>query len=112
MEATLIYLAVLGLFSSLAREEGQTHAPTVSPGRDQSGPRWTLDTPIETIASHERGRKILELNMPGMLQHPSYPSFKGMSLKAVQPFSEGRLSDQLLRKVEAELREATGPTRE
>ena len=38
-----------------------------------------------------------------MLAHESYPMFKGMSLKQVQPYAQGRITDEQVAKVAAEL---------
>ena len=35
--------------------------------------------------------------------HPAYEQFKGMSLRQVQPFSEGQITDEMLKKIETDL---------
>jgi hypothetical protein len=35
--------------------------------------------------------------------HPAYEQFKSLSLKAVAPFSQGLITDEMLAKIEADL---------
>ncbi len=36
-------------------------------------------------------------------KHPAYEQFKAMSFRAIQPFSEGKLTDEILAKLDADL---------
>ena len=63
-------------------------------------------TPIFLLAARPETRAVLETYMPGMLQHPNYPKFRYISLKALQGF-DPRISDEALGVVQAEL-EAAG----
>lgn len=65
--------------------------------------RFNLDTPIETLAADENAKAVLMADLPDLLPHPSYDMFKAMSLRAVQPYSQGKLTDEILAKVEADL---------
>jgi hypothetical protein len=65
--------------------------------------KLTIDSSIESIAANPRGKAILDATFPGMLAHESYPMFKGMSLKQVQPYANGRITDEQVAKVAAEL---------
>ncbi len=65
--------------------------------------KFTTDTPIETIAADPAGKAILDKDMPGLTSHPAYDQFKAMSLKAVQPMSQGAISDEALAKVATDL---------
>ena len=85
-------LAVLATASALA----QTPSAAASP-------RFTLDTPIETIAADPKGKAVLDADFPEMLGHPSYPDFKAMSLTQVQPLSQGAISDAMLAKARSDL---------
>ena len=67
--------------------------------------KFNLDTPIETLAADEKAKAVLMADLPELLPHPSYEMFKGMSLKGVQPYSNGALTDELLAKVEKDLAE-------
>ena len=65
--------------------------------------KFTIDTPIETIAADPAGKAVLDKDLPGVTTHEAYDSFKSMSLKAVQPMSNGAISDAALAKVAADL---------
>ncbi len=77
---------------------------TPAPALAQSA--WfNLDTPIEVLVADERARAVLDTYLPGMTTHPSYEMYKTMSLRVVQPYSNGALTDEMLQGVEAALAE-------
>ena len=63
----------------------------------------SLDTPIEQIAAVPAGKAVLDKDIPGLTTHPAYDQFKGMSLKEVQPMSQGAITDDMLAKTGADL---------
>lgn len=63
----------------------------------------TLDTPIQDIAANPAGKAVLDADLPGLTTHPAYDQFKGMSLKEVQPMSQGAITDAALAKTGADL---------
>lgn len=65
--------------------------------------KFSLDTPIETLVADARAKAVLDADLPGVTSHPSYDMFKAMSLRAVQPMSDGKLTDEMLKKVETDL---------
>lgn len=65
--------------------------------------KFSLDTPIEALVADARAKAVLDADLPGVTTHPSYDMFKGMSLRAVQPMSDGKLTDEMLKKVETDL---------
>jgi hypothetical protein len=80
----------------------QDVAPATPPGTP--GPaKYTLDTPIETLIADEKAKAVLDTDVPGLSSHPALDQFKAMSLRAVQPFSQGALTDEMLKKVETDL---------
>ncbi|KZE10967.1 MULTISPECIES: hypothetical protein [Sphingomonas] len=74
-----------------------------APAPAPAAAKLTIDSSIETIAANPKGKAILDAQFPGMLAHESYPMFKGMSLKQVQPYAQGRITDEQVAKVAAEL---------
>ena len=64
---------------------------------------FTIDTPIEALMADERAKAVLTKHLPGIDQHPAYDQFKALSLKALAPFSQGLISDELLGKIDADL---------
>jgi hypothetical protein len=73
-------------------------APTAT-----SAAKFTLDTPVETIAADPAGKAVLNADIPGLLTHPMYDSFKGMGLLTLQGMAEGKLTDKMLAKTKADL---------
>ena len=64
---------------------------------------FTLDTPIEALVADERAKAVLVKHLPGIDQHPAFEQFKALSLKALAPFSQGMITDDMLAKIEADL---------
>ena len=91
----ILAAAAIGFLSGAAM--AQT-APAAAPVA-----KLTLDTPIEAIVADPRGKVALEATVPGITAHPAYPDFKGMSLRTVQPLSGGQLTDEMMKKIEADL---------
>ena len=80
-------------------------APDPSPvvAAPAAAAKFTLDTPIETIAADPAGKAVLDTDIPGTTTHPMYDQFKGMSLNQVQPMSQGALTDAAMAKVKTDL---------
>lgn len=78
-------------------------APAPAPAPATANAKLTIDSSIETIAANPKGKAILDATFPGMIAHESYAMFKGMSLKQVQPYANGRITDEQVAKVAAEL---------
>lgn len=76
-------------------------APAVAPAAVPA--RLTLDTPIVTIAADPAGKAVLDADFPGLTAHPMYDSFKSMSLGALQPMAQGKITDAQLAKAKADL---------
>ena len=79
-------------------------APAPAPAADATATsKFTLDTPIETIAADPAGKAVLDADIPGMTSHPAYEQFKSMSLTAVQPLAQGQITDEQMAKAKADL---------
>nr|WP_294813427.1 hypothetical protein [uncultured Sphingomonas sp.] len=80
-------------------------APAVAPAAaaPAAAAKFSLDTPIEALVADAKAKAVLDADLPGVTTHPSYDMFKGMSLRAVQPMSDGKLTDEMLKKVETDL---------
>jgi hypothetical protein len=66
-------------------------------------PGLTVDTPLNIVAADARGRAVLEHDVPGVLSNPKYPLFEDMSLAQVATISSGRITQEKLDMVEADL---------
>lgn len=110
----MMSLIVIALFAAQSAPVSAP-APAVAPAAAASvGPatgaapavtaKFTLDTPIETIEADAKGKEVLTADLGGdVSQHPMYDSFKSMSLNQVAPMSNGKITDDVLKKVATDL---------
>lgn len=96
-------LAALSVSTTGALAQSPASSTTAPAAMPSSGAKYTLETPIETIAANPAGKAILDKDLPGLTTHEAYDSFKSMSLKDVQPMSNGAISDAALAKAGADL---------
>jgi hypothetical protein len=78
-------------------------AETATPAAPAAAAKYNGDTPIETIVANPEAKAALDKIAPGITTHPMYDSFKGMSLRALAPYSEGKLSDDAIKAIETAL---------
>jgi len=90
-------------FAFLAPAAFAQTAPAPAPATPAAAAKFGLDTPIEALVADPKAKAVLDADLPGIANHPSYDMFKGMSLRAVQPMSNGKLTDEQLKKVESDL---------
>ncbi|MFN3522818.1 MAG: hypothetical protein ACK4YQ_11260 [Phenylobacterium sp.] len=60
-------------------------------------------TPIFELVDNPATKAVLDKHVPGVAEHPSYDMFKGMTLRQVEPMSEGVLDDAKLTAIQADL---------
>lgn len=76
-------------------------APAATPA---PAAKFSADTPIEALFANEAAKAVLVADGLGDVdKHPAYDQFKAMSFRAVQPFSEGKITDEILAKLDADL---------
>jgi hypothetical protein len=97
----LLALAAAALPQTAPQAKPQT-APAASTA-PAATPKYTLETPIETLAANEATKAVLNADLPGLLEIPQYEMIKGLSLTQLQPYSGGKLTDELLAKTAADL---------
>ena len=68
-----------------------------------AAPKFSLDTPIEALVADPKAKAVIEADLPGLSTHPAFDQFKAMSLRQLQPMSNGALSDEVLKKVSDDL---------
>ena len=96
-------LAAFGLVLAAAgapalADDTATTTPTPAPAA-----AFTVETPIEALMADERAKAVAVKHLPGIDTHPAYEQFKALSLKAVAPFSQGLITEEVLAKVAADL---------
>lgn len=86
--------------ASLAAE-GDATAPAPAP---MAAAAASVDnTPIVELVDNPATKAVLDKHVPGVADHPSYDMFKGMTLRQVEPMSEGVLDDGKLAAIQADL---------
>jgi len=97
-------LLALAAFASLATIGAQpVMADPQTPAPATPAPKYTLDTPIETLVADPRAKLVLDTDLPGLTSHPQFETFKGMSLTALSGFAPDKLTPDRLEKVKVEL---------
>lgn len=80
------------------------HAQTAPAAPVQAAAKFNLDTPIEALVADPKAKTVLDADLgTDLTVNPAYDQFKMMSLRAVQAFAPDKLTDSLLKKVEADL---------
>ena len=67
--------------------------------------KFTIETPIEKLMADEKARAVVLETLPDLDKSPYYGQIKGMSLKAVQPYSQGMITEEMLETISAGLAE-------
>ena len=73
-------------------------------------PTFSADTPIEVLEANPAAKAVVDKDLPHLRAHPEYDSFKSMSIRELQPLSEGAITDALVAKLDADLK-LLGPAR-
>jgi 2-polyprenyl-6-methoxyphenol hydroxylase-like FAD-dependent oxidoreductase len=81
---------------------GAAGAISVSPPLDGAA-RLTIDTPIEQIVAVPAGKAVLDALIPELTTHATYPRFKSIGLRDLEPLSRGLITKDVLARVGAEL---------
>lgn len=106
MKLAALSVALFAITATPALAQTAPAAPAAAPAATADATpagKFTIDTPIETIAADPAGKAVLDANFPGITGHPAYDQFKGLSLAAVQPLSNGAITDAQMAKMKADL---------
>jgi len=68
-------------------------APAPAPAADA---KFSLDTPLQDIVADEKGKAVIEKHFPGMITLPEYEMFKAISLTQLQPYANGKITDEMM----------------
>jgi hypothetical protein len=60
-------------------------------------------TPIADLIANPEAKAVLDKDIPGLTSHPALEQFKAMTLKQLQPMSQGALTDEMLVATQADL---------
>jgi hypothetical protein len=111
MHKTALALAALMIAAPAVAQQapaapaGNGHAGHDAPAAAPAAvPAFTIDTPIRDILANPAAAAVLEKHIPGVAEHPARPQFEAMSLKQVQPLSQGMITDAMLAAIDTELK--------
>lgn len=98
-------LIAIALIATAAPALAQTAAPAPAPAPAPAATaKMSLDTPIVDLVANPAANAVLAKDLKtDVTKNPSYDQFKAMSLNQVAPYSNGMLSDDLLKQVAADL---------
>lgn len=99
MKAVVTILALTLAAPALA----QTATTAPAPAAPAAAAKFSIDTPIEQIVADPKAKAVLDADLPGVSNHQAYDMFKAMSLNQVMPMSNGKITPELLAKVQADL---------
>ncbi|ACL94929.2 hypothetical protein [Caulobacter vibrioides] len=95
--ATGLVLAALLATPALA----QNAAP---PPAAASASAFSADTPLEAVVANPAAKAALDKTLPALAKHPAFEQFKGMSLRELQAYAEGQITNEMIAKVDADLK--------
>lgn len=64
---------------------------------------FSIDSTVGDLLENAGTRAFIEKTMPELVNHPAMGMIRGMSLRAIAPFSNGKLTDEILTTVDAAL---------
>lgn len=70
----------------------------------QAAARPTIESSIEALENDAATKAVLEKHLPGLAEHPAYSQFKGMTLRQVAPLSGGKITDEIIAAIDADLK--------
>lgn len=80
----------------------QTATPVSAPAPAAAG--YSADMPLEAVVADPAAKAVLDKSLPNLAKHPAFEQFKAMSLRQLQPYAQGAISDEAVAKVDAELK--------
>ncbi len=98
-----LFVAALLLTAAAPLAAQTTPAPAPAPAAPASTAKFSTNTPIQDLVADPAAKAVFEKDLPGVTAMPEFDSFKAMSLRALQPYSNGKLTDELLTKMDTDL---------
>jgi hypothetical protein len=98
-----VYVLIFAALLSASPQAEQV--PSAMPAGEQpTSAGLSVDSPIETIMADPAGKAVIVKLVPTLPTHPMYDFIKGMSLRAVQPLSDGVITEADLTTIDAQLK--------
>ncbi len=99
----IVTALALTLMAATTPALAQTAAPAPA-AASAAAPAFSADTPLETVVANPAAKAVLDKDMPTISSHPAFEQFKAMSLRQLQPYAQGKITDEALAKVDADLK--------
>jgi hypothetical protein len=96
MKTAIFIAALMAAAPALAQGTAAPAAPAPAPAAPAADTKFNLDTPLQDIVADEKGKAVIEKHFPGMIALPEYEMFKAISLTQLQPYSNGKITDEML----------------
>ena len=97
MMKTAMFVAALMTAAPAFAQATPAPAPAApAPAAPASDAKFNLDTPLQDIVADEKGKAVIEKHFPGMIALPEYEMFKAISLTQLQPYTNGKITDEML----------------
>jgi hypothetical protein len=99
-----IAASIIAITAMAAAAPALAQTPAAAPAKADAAAAGALSvdkTPISEIVKNDKAKAALEATVPGISQY--YEQIGSMTLKQVQPMSQGALTDDMVSKVQAEL---------
>jgi hypothetical protein len=97
----MVFAAAIAAAAFAAAPASAQDAPATTEATESA--KFSVDTPIEELVADERAKAVLDELVPGLTTHASYEMFKSMSLRQLQPYSQGQINDKTLDEIDAAL---------
>ncbi|MCA0369212.1 MAG: hypothetical protein LCH57_14320 [Proteobacteria bacterium] len=108
MQKLVLSTAAMAFIAMTGAAQAQT-APTPAPANTPSAApntqaRYSVDTtPLETLEADPAAKALVVKHVGAIFDHSAYAMIKTMTLKAIQPYSQGAITDEKLAALQAEL---------
>jgi len=103
MTKTLFAAAAASLLLAGAAA-AQTAQPAPAPAHENHAARPTIESSIEALINDPATKAVMDKHLPGLAEHSAYGQFKGMTLRQVAPFSEGKITNAIIAAIDADLK--------
>lgn len=99
----LLRLLIAAAALPLALPSAAAQTAPAAPAAPAAVAKFSIDTPIQDLYADPAAKAVMDKHLPGLTAIPQYEMIKAISLRQLQPYSDGKLTDELLSAVDADL---------
>jgi len=100
-----LFVGLSGLTLALAAASAMaqtTRAPAAAPMASMAAKPTVDKTTIGDLLANPAAKAVVDKDLPGLTTDPRLQQAMGMTLKDIEPYSEGKIDDAALAKVQAD----------